>query len=174
MVNNAVLVALSNQKGVDSITVHSIPAEHSYKVVRFKQAFNKLMKAYHESRNAVLREVGIEDEQAFNEKLDCLEKAAGTLSADDALVLADLRAKRAKFNVMLTSLLNEQVVLEGVKTMPYEAWKSLQDENKTDTVDRLAGEILVIRKITADGSMEMEKMDVEFVFEDILWKMPDE
>ena len=172
MLTYAMILALSNQKGIENITVHTISNDHSYKVVKFKQAFNKAMKAYNEAREAIVKEVGIEDEKKFNEDLGALKKNKER-TPEEEKNFEDLSAKEEKLNGMTSSLLNEEAKLEGVKTLPYDVWKALQDENHDDKKDMLTGQVAVISEIRPDG-VKFSPEDVETMLEGILWTMPEE
>ena len=172
MLSFAQVLALSNQKGIENITVHSISNDHSYKVVKFKQAFNKAMKAYNEAREAIVKEVGIEDEKKFNEDYSALKKIKERTKEQEK-EYKEMVAKEEKLNGMTSSLLKEEAKLEGVKTLPYDVWKALQDENHDDKKDMLTGQVAVISEIGPEG-VKFTAEDVETMLEDILWTMPEE
>ena len=169
------IIALASQKGLQDITTHDVPVEHSYKVFKFKAKFNALLKAYNDSRAAIVKEVGIEDEERFGKELEALEKAAKPTDKEVAR-LAEMKGQRARLNKMTAELLNEEVSFDGIKAMPYEAWKALQDENKaTDKrPEMLSGIITVVKDIREDGAMQLRTEDVEALLEGILWNAPTE
>ena len=173
--NNAELIALAAQKDILNITTHNVPGEHSYKIVRFRSLFNKALRAYDDAREALVKEAGIEDEKKFNDDLDAL-KAKTKKTDKDKEFLATMQATANKRDEMLTTLLNEPADLSGVKTMPYDAWKALQDENRaTDKhPEMLSGVIMVIETMGPDGDMKLRREDTEEVLQDILWVPPTE
>ena len=174
-ITNAHIIALSNQKGIQNITTHKVSVDHSYKVVKFKQVFNKLMKAYDESHKAILEEVGITDEQEFNKKLSALkENKARTEEQENEF--QNLTEQQKRLNGMSNNLLREKVEFNGVKALPYEEWKAMQDENSPADGNRktemLSGIIMVISEVKEDGTIMVESEDVESLLEGILWNAP--
>lgn len=176
-VTNAHIIALSNQKGIQNITTHKVSVDHSYKVVKFKQEFNKKMKAYDESHKAILEEVGITDEQEFNKKLAAL-KENKSRTEEQEKEFQNLTEQQKRLNGMSNNLLKEKVEFSGVKTLPYKEWKAMQDENSPADGDKktemLSGVVVVISEIKEDGTIKFETEDVESLLEGILWRAPEE
>ena len=169
---NAQLLALSSQKGIENLTVHTIPVEHSYKIVKFKQEFNKGMKAYNEAREAIVKQVGIDDEQKFNKDFKEL-KGLKSRDKEQEKKYNDMLAKKKELNGLVNGLLKDTVKLES-KTIPYSVWKALQDENKGEKYDMFSGQVFTIKELKDDDDATMQREDVETILEDILWVIPEE
>ena len=176
-ITNAHIIALSNQKNIQNITTHKVSVDHSYKVVKFKQQFNKFQKAYDESHKAILEEVGITDEQEFNKKLKALRDNKNR-DKDQEKEFKTLSEQEKRLNGMTSKLLQEEVKFKDVKALPYKEWKVLQDENSPADGDRktemLSGIIMVIVEIKEDGTIKFEGEDTESLLEGILWNAPEE
>lgn len=176
-ITNAHIIALSNQKGIQNITTHKVSVDHSYKVVKFKQVFNKLMKAYDESHKAILEEIGITDEQEFNKKLAAL-KENKSRNEEQEKEFQNLTEQQKRLNGMSNTLLQEKVEFSGVKTLPYKEWKAMQDENSPADGDKknemLSGVVVIISEIKEDGTIKFETEDVESLLEGILWNAPED
>lgn len=176
-IRNCHIIALSNQKGIQNITTHKVSVDHSYKVVKFKQVFNKLMKAYDESHKAILEEVGITDEQEFNKKLAAL-KENKSRTEEQEKEFQNLTEQQKRLNGMSNNLLQEKVEFNGVKALPYKEWKAMQDENSPADGDKknemLSGVVVVISEIKEDGTIMFETEDVESLLEGVLWNAPED
>ena len=176
-ITNAHIIALSNQKNIENITTHKVSVDHSYKVVKFKQQYNKFQKAYDESHKAILAEVGISDEQEFKKKLKALRENKNR-DKDQEKEYKTLSEQEKRLNGMVTKLLQEEVKFKDVKALPYKEWKVLQDENSPADGDRksemLSGVLLVISEIKEDGTLKLESEDTESLLEGILWNAPEE
>lgn len=176
-IRNCHIIALSNQKGIQNITTHKVSVDHSYKVVKFKQVFNKLMKAYDESHKAILEEVGITDEQEFNKNLAALKENKARTEEQEK-EFQNLTEQQKRLNGMSNNLLQEKVEFSGVKALPYNEWKAMQDENSPADGDKknemLSGVVVVISEIKEDGTIKFETEDVESLLEGILWNAPEE
>jgi hypothetical protein len=175
MITNAHIFALYHHKGIMNITTHSLGVAHAYKIVNFKRAVRKLLAAYDEARAALVAEVGIKDEPKFRRDLAALrENKARTPEQDKEL--AAMEEQDRKLAGLAGQLLAEPVSIEGVKALPYEEWKKLQDENAADNrhPEMLSGTMTVPKRFNEDGSAEFEEVDVELLMEGILWTAPAE
>lgn len=144
--------------GVAAITAHALDPKHAYKVVQFRKALLAENEAFEKECIDLLKEVGIEDPQAFNEELAALRKTENP-SDEQKKRLEELNAKLKRHNDLVTAALNEDVVL-NCKTMPYDEWHKLQNEN-------------------AEKEIRGKKCDllsgpVENLLEGILWVAPNE
>ena len=142
--------------GVATITAHSLDSKHAYKVVQFRKAILAENEAFEKERIDLLKEAGIEDPRAFDDELVSLRKTENP-SDEQKKRLDELNGKFNRFNELLTTALNEEVVL-NCKTMPYDEWHKLQNENAEKEIygkkcDLLSGQ-------------------VEDLLEGVLWEAP--
>lgn len=149
------IIMLANA-GIQSITNHSLDTAQAYKVVKFRKAFNAALDAIAEDQKALLKESGIgEDTQSFNKEMDELRKANRT--PEQEAKLKEMEAQLKRYNEMNGELLKEEVTLD-CKTIPYEDFRKLQEENRENgekKIDLLSGY-------------------VEDVLEGVLWTAPEE
>lgn len=153
---NKDIITLVN-RGVLSVTAHDIPAAHAYKVLKFKKAVRAAMLSFQDAERAIFSDCGVTDTADFNKRLNDLR---GKLRDDaEEKELAVMEETIAEIRGLQEELKNEEVSLD-VKTMPYDVWHELQNENKAvqfgeSTRDVLTGE-------------------VEELLEGILWETPNE
>ena len=174
-----------NASGMANITSHSLEAAHAYKVVQFKSRLRNAAEAFGKTQQSFLKEVGIEDPEKFdrrrqelaerarrkelaekanrtkeeNELFDKLnEKLKGqkNLTKAEEEELKGMDEKLKRYNDLSEALMNEDAEIEP-KTMPYEQWKALQDENRELKVQGV--ELLTLCEADLEG---------------ILWKAPEE
>ncbi|MBO7510242.1 MAG: hypothetical protein J6T35_03580 [Bacteroidales bacterium] len=149
------IILLANA-GIQSITNHSLDTAQAYKVVKFRKAFNAALDAIAEDQKALLKESGIgEDTQSFNKEMDELRKANRT--PEQEAKLKEMEAQLKRYNEMNGELLKEEVTLD-TKTMPYEAWHTLQNENKA----------------VGEPKRDLLSGFVEDLLEGVLWVAPEE
>lgn len=110
--------------GVLAITANDLDAAHAYKVIGFKRAVKKAFDNIVEAEKEILKEVKIEDPQAFDKERDELKK-----SGSNPERLAELDKTFDRYNELRKKLYEEEVTLD-CKTMPYEQFHILQKENK--------------------------------------------
>lgn len=152
MKNKDIMVLVSN--GVMTITTHSVSSDHAFQIFLFRKALKKALTDLMMAEQALVKEAGIEDGPAFDAKLAKLRQDGPTAELEAA------EDKLKRYVAMHEALDNEDVRLDGIKAIPYEQWRLLQQENKAvtiggRTVDALSGE-------------------VEIILENILWKAPSE
>ncbi len=154
------------KNGMMNITAHTLDAAHAYKVVKFKSILKNVMNNIGEMEKSFSKELGIDD--AFINRInDLLSKDEKDLTKKEKEELAGLREIDNKFGEMRKAMLQEEADLSEAKTMPYEEWKKLQDENKDQQLsyrDNL-GQIINQRELL---------MVFEAELEGILWKAPEE
>jgi hypothetical protein len=141
--------------GVLGITTHSVSPAHAYKVYKFKKALRSAYKLIHESEMAAISEVGIEDPLAFDARLAEL-KATDAPTPEQQKELADKLATMERLNAMRNSIWTDDVTLQDVKTIPYQEWHKLQEENRNAKIHGQAVDIL--------------SGDVEYLLEGVLWE----
>lgn len=147
------IIMLANA-GVQSITNHTLDASQAYKVVKFRKAFNAALESLSKDEEALRKDAGIEDPQAFDKELQELRE-----SKSDAKRLEEMEGILKRFIELRAELLNEEVTLD-CKTMPYDEWHKLQVEN-------------------SEKEMNGKKVDllpayVEDALEGVLWVAPEE
>jgi len=135
--------------GVFRITANNIDAAHAYKVLKFKKAGRKAFEELAESERAILEEVDIKEPEAFDK-----ERAALAKSGSDPSKLEQMNKKLDRLVELRKALYEEEVELEGVKTVPYDQFHELQKEN---------------------AEMPGKPLNVfEDLLEGILWEVPEE
>lgn len=151
------IINISNY-GVLNITAHVLDAAQSYKVFKFKKWVKNALKAIQDDEKDLLAEVGIADAPAFDQRRSVL-LAKENKTTEEQAELDKLNSQAEGYFVRRNELYNEEVTPE-VKTMPYEAWKLLQDENRAAEVGGKTTDILT-------GY-------VEDILEGVLWEAPDD
>lgn len=148
------IIVLANA-GIAAMTNHSLDTAQAYKVVKFRKAFNAALDAIAEDQKALLKEAGIEDSVAFNQERDELRKANRT--PEQEAKLKEMEAKVKRYNEMNGELLKEEVTLD-CKTIPYEDFRKLQEENRENGEDK----------------RDLLSGYVEDVLEGVLWVAPED
>ena len=116
------------QSGTLGITGFDLDAANSYKVFKFRNALQKAFKKIQELEESMLKDFGITDPNGLDARVKEL-RGKNTLTEEEKTELDELQAKIKKFNETRMEMLNEDAVLENVKTMPYEQWYKLRKEN---------------------------------------------
>ena len=147
------IIMLANA-GVQSITNHTLDASQAYKVVKFRKELVAALEALSKDEEALRKDAGIEDPQAFDKELQELRE-----SKSNPKRLEEMEGILKRFIELRAELLNEEVTLD-CKTMPYEEWHKLQVEN-------------------SEKEMNGKKVDllpayVEDALEGVLWVAPEE
>lgn len=110
--------------GILAITANDLDAAHAYKVLKFKKAVKKAFEGIMESEREILKEAGIEDAVAFDK-----ERKELTVSASDKKRLEELNKQLSRVLELRDNLYKEEVELD-CKTIPFEQFHALQQENK--------------------------------------------
>ena len=151
-------IILLTNLGIQAVTAHTLDAAHAYKVVKFRKAVQAALDAYNKDKEAILKDAGIEDGNAFDDELNKLRQISDR-TADESLRLKMMEDTLKRFAELHRALLDDEVTLD-CKTMPYAEWHKLQVENK-------------------DKEINGRKMDilsgyVEDILEGVLWETPAE
>lgn len=117
------IINLANS-GILSITANDLDAAHAYKVLKFKKAVKNAFLDAIESEKDIIKEAGIEDPQAFDKEREELRE-----NGSNPERLQELNDKFSRLMELRQNLYNEDVALDG-KTIPYEQFHVLQQENK--------------------------------------------
>lgn len=107
-VKNQIIVALANLGGA-SLTAGDIEATHAYKVIKFRRAVKSAFDEIAEKERDIINELGLE----IGEN--------GRLQGEDE--------KIRKFTELQKALYEDESEMD-CKTIPYEAWRELQKNNK--------------------------------------------
>lgn len=147
-------IILLRQVGVEAITNHTLSPANAYKVVKFRKELVAALDALAKDEEALRKDAGIEDPQAFDKELQELRE-----SKSDPKRLEEMEGILKRFIELRAELLNEEVTLD-CKTMPYDEWHKLQVEN-------------------SEKEMNGKKVDllpayVEDALEGVLWVAPEE
>lgn len=153
---NKDIITLANC-GALSITAHNIPAAHAYKVLKFKKSVRAAMLSFQDAERAIFSDCGVTDTANFNKRLNDLRGKLREEAEDTEL--AGMEKTIAEIQGLQKELKNEDVVLD-VKTMPYDVWHELQNENKAVPFDELTRDVL--------------SGEVEELLEGVLWEAPNE
>ena len=153
---NKDIITLVN-RGVLSITAHDIPAAHAYKVLKFKKAVKAAMLSFQDAERAIFSDCGVADTEGFNKRLN--ELRGRLQNEEEKTELAEMEKAIAEIQGLQKELKNEDVVLD-VKTMPYDVWHELQNENKAVPFGELTRDVL--------------SGEVEELLEGVLWEAPNE
>lgn len=143
------------ESGMMGISSRTLDLAHAYKVVSFKTRLKNAYQAFNDRREQLLKEVGIDDGNRFANRLQELSAIKLRSEAEEA-ELKDLVEKNKKFGELFGELQKDLYEIEP-KTMPFEEWRKLQEENKD----------------VKFGNFEM-LAQFETVLEGILWKAPEE
>ncbi len=125
---NSIIVALI-QNGLLRTTEHDVPVADAYKAFKFRSAVEKANREIDEKGRGLVRSAGIENGQTFDARLQELRSVESPDEGQKA-DLADMEGRLAKFNGMYVELMNDETELEGVKSMPYESFHALANENR--------------------------------------------
>lgn len=141
---NSTIIGLINC-GLLSTTEHDVPVKDAYKAYAFRHAVEKANKAIEEKQQGLVKSVGIENGQQFDERMQEL-LAITNPTKEQAEELAGMNDKLSKFNALFKELLDDSTELEGVKAMSYESYHALAKENrggngKPDIFSIFAGEL---------------------------------
>lgn len=153
--------------GFGQVTNHTLPVEHAYKVVKMRKALATAFEAIQKDEEAIRKDAGIENPEEFDKELKALREKAKPYIDKDAEIpseiggpLMEKEATLSRFLALRSEMLDEDITLDGVKAMPYDAWHSLQKEN-------------------AEKEFNGKKVDIlsgyaEDTLEGILWTAPED
>lgn len=143
--------------GVLQMTNHNLPAAQAYKAYKFRKAVSKALEAIQDTEQGLLKEAGIVDAAEFDKRLTEL-RAVKNPGSEQKAELEEKQAAFDKYTELRRQMLKEEAGLSGVKTLPYEEWKTLQDENRA----------------VGEAKTDILSGHVEMLLEDVLWAAPEE
>ena len=154
------------QNGMNDLTAHTLDAAHAYKVVKFKNILRDVCNKINDSDQALYKELGIDE--AFIKRFDELN-GKEKLTNKEQEELATKLATDKRLGEMRETMLSEEASLSEAKTMPYEQWKRLQDENKErilyyrDNRGNITGtkELLMVYEEMLEGILWVAPVDAE-------------
>lgn len=150
------------QNGMNDLTTHTLDAAHAYKVVKFKNVLRDICNKINDGEQALYKDLDINE--AFIKRLNELQ-GKEKRNQKEKEELDKMLATDKRFGEMRDTMLNEEADLSEAKTMPYEQWKKLQDENK----ERILS--LYDNKGNLKGTKEL-LMAYEELLEGVLWAAP--
>lgn len=161
---NSVIKALI-ENGLQNTTDHSVDCKHAYKVYNFIHEVVCANKVLDEKRVELLKTAGIENAKEFDARRKALsENLKRTKKEQEELEAMDAKIKR--FFELFAELMNDETEL-NVKTIPYEEYHKLANENRATPVIRMV-----------DGEPKTISVDIFTAFrdelKDVLWKAPTE
>ena len=132
---NYEVVTLVNA-GVLQATAHEVAPAHAYKLYKLKKALEKALSAIQDAEKGLVKDAGIEDAQAFDDRGRELAKVKEEERKEEQKAEAEERnAKLLKFSELRKALYEDEAQIEGLKTVPYEVWFALQKENRAAKVN---------------------------------------
>lgn len=156
------IVTLANV-GLVKATSHTLSPMSAYILTRFKAEVDRLAKDYAERYNALPKEVGIEDTEAFDARQKEL-KEKKKRTQEEEKEWGEMMDKLVKLQGMRNALSNDNAEI-NIKPMPWEEWFKLKQENKDLTVS-----------IYDDKGNEIDKRElfdfIELVGEGVIWTAP--
>ena len=152
--------------GIANTTDHSVDPKHAYKVYTFRHEVLKAGKTIDDKRQELVKPAGIEDGQKFDERRKELEALASMNEAEQK-EYDEMLAKLKRFSELYGELMNDETEI-NVKTIPYEEFHKLANENKQVPV-QIPGQ---------DGKPQTILVDFYMAFredlKDVLWAVPEE
>ena len=152
------IIALVNN-GLLNATQHELSTAHSYKVFKLKSEVRKKFTAIGEDEDALRKECGIEDATEFDKRMNELRAIKDPTDKEKKELKAMVK-QATDYVAKLKILHDEDVALEGIKTMPYSEWVLLQKENRT--IEFMGRKVDVFSGIAED------------LLYGVLWVAPDE
>ena len=151
------LIFLVNS-GVQTITNHELEPAHAYKVVKFRKAVAKALDALAKDEDAIRSDAGIPDAAVFDKELKELREAEHRTEVQQVR-LDEMETMLKRFLDLRSELMGEELTLD-CKTLPYEEWHKLQNENKARDI----------------GGRKVDVLSghVEDLLEGILWAAPED
>lgn len=139
---NHIIIALVNS-GLLSTTEHDVPAKDAYKAYKFRKAIGK----------------------AFNELLEKEKDFPKLAGVEDGKEPTEEQAKR--ITELRVEMLNDESDLGDIKTMGYESYHILANENRRTTVPIQDGDKVVNRIVDIFQAFQE-------ALEGVLWEAPEE
>ena len=126
--------------GIIEVSAHTLSAAHAYKVFKMKREVEKAHKAIEEDQEKIMEEVGLT--KGFREKIaDIFGKEANLVTDADKAAVKEYQALQRKVEKLFEEQSKEDVSLD-IKTIPYNEWRKLQDENKAKKINDKEVDIL--------------------------------
>ena len=153
--------------GLQAATSHDVSPAHAYKLTRLKKEVREAVKKIVDAEQEILKDegVGIEDPSATEAKLRDMRRRMAELTSEQKKEYDDLKARYDRYRGMHDALMEDDTPLQGVRTMPYEAWHQLQAENRSKTV--------MMNGRPVNG-VDIFSGELEYILEDVLWTAPEE
>lgn len=123
--NYQVLDLLNN--GFAEVTALTLEPAHAYKVGKFRRAIIASYQATQEERKAILKDLGIEDAQAFDKESQEIFKGEDEGKKKERVELL------GKLNAQVGELMNEDAKVEA-RAIPFEEWLKLRKENSSKEI----------------------------------------
>lgn len=143
--------------GILQITNYDLEPAHAYKVTKFRTAVNKALDDIKNAEKDILNGLGIADPVEVDKKIYDL-KSKNPLTEEEQQELEHLQSLVKKFNETRRQMLEEEVTLENVKTLPFEQWHALRKENRPKDAN----------------SYDPLNNYAEELLEGVLWKAPED
>ncbi len=145
--------------GCLDISNHSLNTAHAYKVVKFRKSLRAAVRSIDEDTENCRQDAGIKDASAFDKELFELRKNKER-GAEQQERLNEMEDALRRFHGLREQMLEEEIEFDGVKALPYEEWRLLQDENKEKEINGRKVDIL--------------SGEIEDLLEGVLWTAPEE
>lgn len=153
--------------GLQAATSHDVTPAHAYKLTRLKKEVRDAVKKIVDAEQEILKDeaVNLEDLAATETKLKDMRKRMSELTSEQKKEYDDLKERLDRYRGMHDALMEDDTPLQGVRTMPYEAWHQLQAENRSKTV--------MMNGRPVNG-VDIFSGELEYILEDVLWTAPKE
>lgn len=153
--------------GLQAATSHDVSPAHAYKLTRLKKEVREAVKKIVDAEQEILKDEGVnlEDPAATESKIKDMRKKMSELTSDQKKEYDDLKVRYDRYKGMHDALMEDDTPLEGIKSMPYDAWHQLQAENRSKKV---------VMNGRAVPGVDIFSGELEFILEDVLWKAPED
>ena len=126
--------------GIIEVSAHTLSAAHAYKVFRLKREVEKAYKAIEEDQEKLMDGEGLTRE--LRERIaDIFGKESNMVTDADKAAVKEYQAIQRKVEKLFEEQGKEEVSLD-IKTIPYNEWRKLQDENKAKKINDKEVDIL--------------------------------
>lgn len=129
MTNEEVIYLFQN--GAQSVTNRCLDTAQAYKIVKFRNVIKRAFEKYQAEEEALLKECGIMDVVAFENRRSALE-AIEARSEEEEKEFVDIMDTLTKYIGMRSELMADEADVSGLKAMPFADWHEFVKENSLD------------------------------------------
>lgn len=126
--------------GIIEVSAHTLSAAHAYKVFKLKREVEKAYKAIEEDQEKLMDGEGLTRE--LRERIaDIFSKESNMVTDADKAAVKEYQVIQRKVEKLFEEQGKEDVTLD-IKTIPYNEWRKLQNENKSKKINDKEVDIL--------------------------------